>query len=83
MDDRRAGEDDAIARRFSNPFLLAMRPVVGDADLALLIHDHADGARPSVWRAGHAPSEPLPFQVSIGAVLTNDGRWVIDLDDGG
>ena len=84
MDDRYLdGERDEIAKRFATPFLLAMRPVVGDADLALLIHDYPDGARPSVWRAGQEASEPLPFQVSIGAVLTNDGRWVIDLDDGG
>lgn len=84
MADRHPERDsDAITKRFATPYLLAMRPVVGEADLALLIIDHADGARPSIWHSGQEPSEPLPFQVSIGAVLTNDARWVIDLDDGG
>ncbi|SFR90477.1 Dipeptidyl aminopeptidase/acylaminoacyl peptidase [Microbacterium sp. cf046] len=74
---------DVIAARFAAPRLLTVRPVVGSADLALLIEDHPEGSRARVWRAGEEPTALLPFPVGVGSVLTGDGRWVVDLDDGG
>ena len=72
-----------LTDRFSVPHLLTARPATGAQDLTLLIEDHRDGSRARIWRAGDAPSDLLPFPVGVGALLTNDGRWIIDLDDGG
>lgn len=83
MDALPADIDAALTRRFEVPHLLTVRPVIGTADLALLIEDHPPGSRARSWRAGEEPSEPLPFPVGVGAIITNDGRWVVDLDDGG
>ncbi|SFR66533.1 Dipeptidyl aminopeptidase/acylaminoacyl peptidase [Agromyces sp. CF514] len=74
---------DHLTARFATPVLLTARPVVGTSDLALLIEDQPEGSRARLWRAGEAPGELLPFPVGVGAVLTNDGRWVVDLDDDG
>lgn len=73
----------ALTQRFEIPYLLTVRPVVGDADIALLVEDHVDGSRARTWRAGEEPSDLLPFPVGVGAVLTADAQWVVDLDDGG
>ncbi|MFJ4015142.1 alpha/beta hydrolase family protein [Microbacterium sp. NPDC090014] len=75
--------DEVLDARFAVPYLLTARPVPGDADLALLVENHPDGARGRVWRAPSAPGDLLPFPVSVGAILTADGQWVIDLDDDG
>ncbi|MFJ2543694.1 alpha/beta hydrolase family protein [Microbacterium sp. NPDC087589] len=75
--------DDVLDARFAVPYLLTVRPVPGDVDLALLVENHPDGARGRIWRAPSEPSELLPFPVSVGAILTADARWVIDLDDDG
>ncbi len=74
---------DALTRRFAAPYLLNVRPAVGDPDLALLVENHRDGSRGRLWRAGDAPSDLLPFPVGVGAIVTGDGRWIIDIDDGG
>lgn len=74
---------DAIDARFAIPTLMTVRPAAGPADLALVIENHPDGARGRAWRAPDAPGELLPFEVSTGAILTPDGLWVVDLDDGG
>lgn len=74
---------DRLAARFAVPSLLTVRPSAGPADIALVIANHPDGARGRVWRAPSAPGEPLPFEVSTGAIVTNDGRWIVDIDDGG
>ncbi|WP_137845875.1 prolyl oligopeptidase family serine peptidase [Microbacterium sp. 2FI] len=73
----------ALSERFAVPHLLTARPAVGEQDIALLVEDHRDGSRARIWRAGEAPSDLLPFPVGVGALITNDGRWIIDLDDGG
>lgn len=83
MDAIPAEIDAALSRRFEVPHLLTVRPVVGDADLALLIEDHGSGSRARIWRDGEGLSELLPFPVGVGAILTSDGRWIVDLDDGG
>ncbi|WP_295102742.1 prolyl oligopeptidase family serine peptidase [uncultured Microbacterium sp.] len=75
--------DEVLDARFAVPYLLTARPVPGDTDLALLVENHPDGARGRVWRAPSAPGDLLPFPVSVGAILTADGQWVIDLDDDG
>lgn len=72
-----------LAERFSTPYVMTVRPVVGDPDLALVIEDHREGSRARVWRAGSAPGDALAFPVAVGGVLTVDGRWIIDLDDDG
>lgn len=74
---------DAIDARFAIPTLMTVRPAAGPADLALVIENHPDGARGRAWRAPDAPGGLLPFEVSTGAILTPDGLWVVDLDDGG
>lgn len=84
MQGRDTGTDpDPLADRFSTPHLMTVRPVVGELDLALLVEDHVDGSRARLWRAGEPPSDLLPFPVGVAAIPTADGRWVIDLDDGG
>ncbi|GAA1936029.1 prolyl oligopeptidase family serine peptidase [Microbacterium aoyamense] len=83
MDAIPAELDHALARRFETPFLLTVRPAAGPDDVALLIEDHPDGSRARLWRAGDEPSALLPFAVGVGAILTPDAKWVIDLDDGG
>lgn len=75
--------DEALEARFAVPYLLTVRPVPGVVDLALLIENHPDGSRARIWRAPEAPGDLLPFPVSVGAILTADGAWVIDLDDDG
>ncbi|WEK61685.1 MAG: prolyl oligopeptidase family serine peptidase [Candidatus Microbacterium colombiense] len=75
--------DEALDARFAVPFLLTVRPVPGADDLALLVENHPDGARGRVWRAPAAPGDLLPFPVGVGAILTADGRYVVDLDDDG
>ncbi len=74
---------DAVEERFAVPYLMTVRPASGAEDLALVIENHPDGARGRLWHAPDAPGEPLPFEVSTGAIVTNDGRWIVDLDDGG
>lgn len=74
---------EALEERFAAPYLLTVRPSVGAVDLALVVENHPDGARGRVWRSPEAPGELLPFEVSTSAILTNDGRWIVDLDDGG
>ncbi|MGN8552269.1 UNVERIFIED_CONTAM: prolyl oligopeptidase family serine peptidase [Microbacterium sp. SLM126] len=83
MDAIPAEIDAVLSRRFDLPHLLTVRPVVGDVDLALLIEDHDAGSRARIWRGGEEPSDPLPFPVGVGAILTRDGKWIVDLDDGG
>lgn len=39
--------------------------------------------RGRLWQAPNAPEDLLPFDVSTGAIVTPDGRWIVDLDDGG
>ncbi|WP_223623861.1 S9 family peptidase [Microbacterium sp. EST19A] len=73
----------ALDERFTVPYLMTVRPAAGSADLALVIENHVEGARGRVWRAPDAPGELLPFDVSTGAIITPDGRWIVDLDDGG
>lgn len=75
--------DEALDARFAVPYLLTVRPVPGPDDLALLVENHSDGARGRIWRAPAAPSDLLPFPVGVGAILTADACWVVDLDDGG
>ena len=72
-----------LDERFAVPYLLTVRPAVGPVDIALVVENHPDGARGRVWRAPDAPGELLPFDVSMGAIVTSDGRWIVDLDDGG
>lgn len=74
---------DAIDARFGVPTLMTVRPAAGPADLALVIENHPGGARGRLWRAPDAPAALLPFDVSTGAIITPDGRWIVDLDDGG
>lgn len=76
-------QDAAVAARFSTPYLLAVRPVAGDVDAAILVENHRDGSLARTWLEGSAPSDPLPFEVSFNAILTPDLKWIVDLDDGG
>ncbi|WP_449407267.1 prolyl oligopeptidase family serine peptidase [Microbacterium maritypicum] len=75
--------DEALEARFAVPYLLTVRPVPGPADLALLVENRPDGSRARIWGAPDAPGDLLPFPVGVGAILTSDARWVVDLDDGG
>lgn len=72
-----------VDERFTVPYLLTVRPAAGTADLALVIENHPEGARGRLWRTPEAPGPLLPFDVSMGAIVTPDGRWIVDLDDGG
>lgn len=83
MDAIPAELDRVLTRRFEVPFLLTVRPVVGEADTALLVEDHPDGSRARIWHAGEEASALLPFPVGLGAILTADAQWIVDLDDGG
>ncbi|MDY0908527.1 S9 family peptidase [Microbacterium sp. CFBP9034] len=83
MDAIPAETDAALIRRFEVPYLLTARPTVGPDDVALLVENHPDGSRARIWRAGEEPADLLPFPVGVGAVLTADAQWVVDLDDGG
>lgn len=74
---------ETLDERFAAPYLLTVRPAAGADDLALVVENHPEGARGRIWRAPDAPGELLPFDVSTGAIVTPDGRWVVDLDDGG
>lgn len=75
--------EKAIEARFAVPYLLTVRPVPGAEDLALLVENHPQGSGARIWRAPDEPSALLPFPVGVGAILTPDARWVVDLDDGG
>lgn len=72
-----------IDQRFAVPYLMTVRPAAGAADRALVIENHPEGARARLWQAPNAPEGLLPFDVSTGAIVTPDGRWIVDLDDGG
>lgn len=72
-----------IDQRFAVPYLMTVRPAAGAADRALVIENHPEGARGRLWQAPNAPEDLLPFDVSTGAIVTPDGRWIVDLDDGG
>ena len=72
-----------IDQRFAVPYLMTVRPAAGGSDAALVVENHPDGARGRLWHAPDAPGELLPFAVSMGAIVAPDGRWVVDLDDGG
>ena len=72
-----------LDERFAVPYLLTVRPAAGSADIALLVENHPGGARGRIWRAPDSPSDLLPFDVSMNGVVTADGRWVVELDDGG
>ncbi len=76
-------DSEALDARFAVPYAMAVRPVPGEQGLALVIENRPDGARARVWNAPQEPGEPLDIPVSPGAILTGDGRWVVDLDDGG
>lgn len=76
--------DGALDVRFATAHLSTVHPVAGTTDAALLIEEHRLGAQARIWRAGQAPSDLLAFEVGLGALLTPDGRWVLDIaDDGG
>lgn len=76
--------DGLITRRFATPHLVGVRPVVGEADVALVVEEHHEGSRGRIWAMGEEPASLLPFPVGVGSLLTNDGRWIVDLaDDGG
>lgn len=72
-----------VEERFATPLLMTVRAAAGAADLALVIENHPEGARGRIWRTPATPSDLLPFEVSTGAIVTTDGRWIVDLDDGG
>lgn len=72
-----------IDQRFAVPYLMTVRPAAGAADRALVIENHPEGARGRLWQAPKAPEGLLPFDVSTGAIVAPDGRWIVDLDDGG
>ncbi|MFJ6533493.1 alpha/beta hydrolase family protein [Microbacterium sp. NPDC091662] len=74
---------ETLDERFAVPYLLTVRPSVGPVDRALVVENHPEGARGRLWHAPEAPGALLPFAVSMGAIVTNDGRWIVDLDDGG
>lgn len=73
--------DEVIARRFDTPHLVSVRPVTGEADIALVVEEHRAGSRARIWQAHAGLSSILPFPVGAGALLTNDGRWIVDLAD--
>ena len=70
---------------FQTPYLLTVRPVPGGEGLALLVENGPEFARGRLWDGKSAGeiSEILPFPVGLGAALTKDGRWVVELDDNG
>ncbi|UYM04244.1 S9 family peptidase [Solicola gregarius] len=69
---------------FAGPQLATVRPAAGDAGLSLVVEEGSDGSYGRIWdAASEVPGEPLPFAVGLGAVLSPDGRWVVDLDDNG
>lgn len=72
-----------IDQRFAVPYLMTVRPAAGAADRALVIENHPEGARGRLWQAPNPPEDLLPFDVSTGAIVAPDGRWIVDLDDGG
>lgn len=71
--------------RFNTPYLLTVRPVPGGDGLALLVENGPECAVGRVWdgAAGGAISDVLPFPVGLGAALTPDAAWVVELDDDG
>lgn len=70
---------------FKVPFLLTVRPVPGGEGLALVVENGLNSAVGRIWDGNSAAglSEPLPVPAGMGAALTPDGRWVVDLDDNG
>lgn len=74
---------EVIDERFAVPHLLTVRPAPGAADIALVVENHPEGARGRIWRAPQAPSGLLDVDVTMNAIVTADGRWIVDLDDGG
>ncbi len=66
--------------RFAVPYLLTVRPLRGGRDLALLVNNEREQA---MGRILDPSAEPVavPFPVGIGAALTEDARWVLELHD--
>lgn len=70
--------------RFRTPHLLTVRPTAGDPSTALVVQNDAGGATARVLDgASETLSPPLPLAANYDSILTNDGRWVVQLDDDG
>lgn len=75
---------DRTAEWFAAGGLLAVRPAPGPSGLSLVVEEGGSGPIARIWDpAVDSWSAPLPDGVGTDAVVTPDGRWVIDLDDGG
>ena len=69
-------------RRLATPYAVLLRPVRGPRDLALVIERHRSGMTAWAWdgRTG-SRTELQGVAAAFGAVLTPDGRRVLQLDD--
>jgi dipeptidyl aminopeptidase/acylaminoacyl peptidase len=85
---RRNGVDvDPEARTaewFAAGGLLTVRPSPGSSGRCLVVEEGGSGPVARIWDpVSDSWSAPLPDGVGTDGLVTPDGRWVIDLDDGG
>jgi dipeptidyl aminopeptidase/acylaminoacyl peptidase len=70
--------------RFEAPQLLTVRPAFGDPGTALVVVEESGGAYGVILDDARGQCSPrLPVPVGYDSLLTNDGRWVVQLADEG
>lgn len=69
--------------RFEAPQLLTVRPGAADPSTALVVVEESDGAYGQILDGAGERSPRLPVPVGYESLLSNDGRWVVQLADEG
>lgn len=67
--------------RFRAGFAVAFRPVRGPADRALVIEQRPEGVGGYAWDGRTGARTAVPTEVAWGALLTPDGRSIVQLHD--
>lgn len=68
--------------RFESPHAIAIRPVRGPLDLAVVISEDGGGLNLQLWHGGSMELQSVAFdQVTHETSLTTDGRYVLAIDD--
>ena len=62
---------------------MTVRPAAGPSGRCLVVEEGVDAAEGRIWAPATGLSDVLPVPVGFGTLLTPDGRWLVDLDDGG
>lgn len=74
--------ESTSSARLRSPYPVALRPVRGRLDLAVVIVQDLDGWSLAIWHGSTWELQAVAFdQVTWGTSITTDGRFVLAIDD--